>query len=439
MAIKISKKKRRIGLLCLACRIAMDYYYLRHVAPFWSYAGLTSDFSWEKTILSYLLCAILFFFLNWDENEIFSNVLQSMYVVIIMPLLSFYGLSNKQTSFALVCSIGFLITVLMVNRSAKKRTTVSLGQLSALKNMDYLATGLLIFTVVYMIRTYGIHLNVMDILNPLVYDLRREQSSIQLGGLLGYLVVWSYKIICPLLLAMSLSKGKKILSAFYILLQILMYLSSPHKEILYSIVLVVGTYYASKKDVFSYGLVGSITGLLIIDSFTIKNGIGNIISATLRRLLFYPAAIKYEHFTYFSEHDKLYFSEGIIGRLFGINYQYGSMSTGNVIANYFHGSMSNSNTGYLAYAYDDLGFIGIILASILLAFIIIILQRIVTDKNKLFIISAAIYPFIELNDLSLLTMILTGGLAVLIIVAILLEIKPKKESAMLKEHSSDTG
>lgn len=427
-----------MALLCLVYRIAIDYYYYNHVAPFWAYAGLTRDFSLEKTIISYTICAFIFLVINWDDNEIYNNVLQSMYAIIIIPLLSFYGLSNKQTSFAIACSIGFLITILLANSSANKHTTLSLGQLSRIKHMDVIAIGMLVLTVLYMLRLYGLHLDVIDILGPSVYDLRRAQSSIHASGLMGYLIVWSYKIICPLFLALSLSQKKKFLTVFFASLQILMYLASPHKEILFSIVLIIGAYYATKKRVFSYGLIGGITGLLILDSLTIKNGVGNVISATLRRLLFYPAAIKYEHFTYFSGHNKLFFSEGILGRLLGIKYEYGSMSTGQVIAAYFHGTVSNSNTGYLAYAYDDLGFLGIILASILVAILIIVLQRIVSERNKVFIFSVAIYPFIELNDLSLLTMVLTGGLAVLILVAILLEIKPEKRIANSLGSSVDT-
>lgn len=408
-------------LLCALYRFIMDYYYVHNVAPLWAYAGLTLDYNGAKVALSIVIAIVIFFAINWEDNEIYNILLQCMFVVMLMPLLSYYGLANKPSSFILVGSLGFYMTVLIANRAPNRKLHISYSKSGFIVHVDIIATVILIFTVLYMIRAYGIHINAIEMYNSLIYDIRRLQSDVQFSGLMKYLITWSYKIICPLLIALSLSRREIVKSIFFVFLQFIMYLCSPHKEMIFSIVLVVGAYYIARRKQFCYWLVGGLTSALLIETILKNRSIGAFIGATLRRLLFLPASIKYEHFTYFSTHDKLMLSEGSLGRLLGITYELGDQTTGQVIAAYFHGSQSNSNTGYLAYSYDDFGFIGIIVASILVGLLIVLLSRIVSERNKLFILSVSVYPFVEMNDIPLLTLILTGGIAILFLSAIILE------------------
>ena len=83
--------------------------------------GLVSDFSLSKTVVSYILTAIVFCFLKWNNNKIGNVILQYLFIVMLIPLLSFWALANKQTDFLLFCVAGFNLTVLLVNRFDNSR------------------------------------------------------------------------------------------------------------------------------------------------------------------------------------------------------------------------------------------------------------------------------------------------------------------------------
>lgn len=426
MRLRLKVPDFSVAILCLLYKLFLDFYYMNYISPRWSYIGLVSDFTLSKTIASYIITAILFCLLNWDKDKIGNVILQYLFIIMIIPLLSFYGLANKQTEFLLFCVLGFMITVMMVNIFSGSRLNLKLRDFIYVKNLFVYATVMLIFTVAYMINVYGLHFNAADMLDSaVVSSIRASQSSIRAGG---YLISWSYKVICPLLISLSLSENNKRKVVFYCCLQMIMYFCTPHKEIVLSMFLIFCTFYAYKKNILKYFWFCLLTGLIaigIVFEELLYERFSLIVEAIVYRLLFIPASIKFEHYTFFSQREKLFFSEGLIGRLFGNEYKYGTQSVGQVISNYFYNTDSNSNTGYLAYSYDDIGFLGIIIASVLLALLIVFLQSILTEKNILFILPASLYTFGQLNDGPLLTAMLTGGILVLLFVVVIVELKPK--------------
>ena len=427
MLFTLRRSNLYIAFCCFIYKFVSDIFYLNYISPRWSYMGLVSDFSLSKTVVSYILTAIVFCFLKWNNNKIGNVILQYLFIVMLIPLLSFWALANKQTDFLLFCVAGFNLTVLLVNRFDNSRVYLNFLYFKRMKSFYLYITILLFFVIVYMINYYGVHIataNMFD--SEAVYSIRRDQTGV--GGFIKYLIAWSYKVICPLLISFSLSKNCKTKVVFYCCLQIIMYLCTPHKEIILSMGLLFCTYYCYKKGILQYFWYYMLTGFMLLGILfeELFNTRLIYIEALIYRLLFLPAAVKFEHYTYFSQHEKLFFSEGLLGKLFGREYFYGKLTSGQVVSNYFYNNNNNANTGYLAYSYDDIGFAGIIIASVLLGILIIVLQSALSEKNVLFILPPSVYIFGQLNDGPLLTAMLTGGILVLLTTVFIIELKSKK-------------
>lgn len=60
------------------------------------------------------------------------------------------------------------------------------------------------------------------------------------------------------------------------------------------------------------------------------------------RMLFEPARIEYGYFDFFSSEKKLFFSEGLIGKAFDLNYPY-DRPIGFVITNFLNGEDAVNN------------------------------------------------------------------------------------------------
>jgi hypothetical protein len=98
----------------------------------------------------------------------------------------------------------------------------------------------------------------------------------------------------------------------------------PFKEILLSVVLIIGLSLFLVKYNF---LNSSLIALSVAIIGAVKIAIVSIIPIVPTRLLFVPALIKFQHFEVFKNYlNKLYYSEGLIGKIFGINYPYSKAS-----------------------------------------------------------------------------------------------------------------
>ena len=202
---------------------------------------------------------------------------------------------------------------------------------------------------------------------------------------------------------------------FSVFLQIFMFLILPYKEILLSIGIIFMVLILAKIKILFIKNFITLISLFGIGSIFVNIYLKAIVPFSLFvRLIFEPAKIKFQYFDFFNNNSKLLYSEGLIGKLFGLNYPY-SQPIGFVIFNYFEPlGRSNSNTGYIAYAFANAGLLGMIVMSILFALILLILDGLVGKRNFSKFLSLLMYPMILLNDGDLLTILLTGGLFLMI-------------------------
>lgn len=415
MRLLIEKNKNSgLFFFIILYRIILDYSYIQYVNPIWGYMDLELNISITKMILSYFLMFLVFFAMEKKYNYFSSMILQYLYLIMIVPILSYYALSDQSTYFLAACIICFLITIYLV-KSLPNIKLIQIKQASVILN--FWLPLILMIIVVLMIINYGIHFNVLDFSE--IYDIREDQSS---GILLGYLSIWAYRIICPILIIRTSLKKKYVSMLFFIFLQVLMYMCTPHKEILLAIpLLFIGVFFLKRHSFMKVFVV--LLSIFLVLSIVSYQSLENItlLSLLAVRLLFVPASVKFEHFIYFSLHEKLYYSEGLIGKILGLHYPYGNLTSGNVIAMFFQGSISNSNTGYIAYGFDNLGLLGMIAISFLLAIILKYFDSISMRLNKNIVFAISLYAFSTLNDGDLLTALFSGGIGLLMILLLFYE------------------
>ena len=150
-------------------------------------------------------------------------------------------------------------------------------------------------------------------------------------------------------------------------------------------------------------------------------------------MLFEPARIQNGYFDFFSSNNKLFFSEGLIGKLFGLHYPYDN-AIGFVITRHLNGidAVSNSNTGVIADSFSQLGVPGIVIIAILMGAIIVLIKRICIYTPSYCITAMFFYPIFMWNDNPLLTNLLTNGLVLDIILLVLVE--GALRSRILRNH-----
>ncbi len=390
-------------------RVIIDFIYIKWVSPTFNYMELFTDIVSMKVVASYILMFFISLIIPKGNKKVSQIILQLHYIIMIIPLLSIYAMANLSTSFTLMVVACFSIQIILVKIMPQFR----LKKIKNGKLILYIILGLMTgMTYIYLLNTQPINLEALNFTN--IYDIRAEQYIPHL--IMKYLIVWQYRIINPTILVFFYIRKNYKGLILIISLQVLLYLMYPHKEVILAIGLLLLSLFITEKKytfdkcyVFLFSLLSIIsTYLYAIFDYLIFFAIFPV------RMLNIPAKIKFEHFNFFSTNDKLHYSEGMIGKILGLNYPY-SVSSG-VLINPRGG---NSNTGYIAYAYDNLGFTGMIIMSLIFVFILKLIDSLAVKENKGVIFTLFIYSIVILNDGDLLTMLLTGGLWLQILILFL--------------------
>jgi hypothetical protein len=262
-----------------------------------------------------------------------------------------------------------------------------------------------------MIKANGIpSLTALNILN--VYSVR---SNVAYPFLMVYLVNWQAKVINPFLITMSyLNRNRKMLF-LSVFLQLLLYLITAYKTFLLIPVAIIFIIEMIKKfdflktssKVSVFAVLGMYISYLVTQSIVIP-------SLFIRRFLFVPALIKFYYYDFFSNHGFMYFSAGTLGNILGVKYNY-DLSPAYLIGQiYFNNPQTGANTGYIGDAYANMGFVGMIIISVLFIWILKLIDSLSIKIGKNLTVGLALFSILSLNDSALLTTLLTGGLLLLL-------------------------
>lgn len=421
-------KSSKYNLLYYAAyKILLDILYIYCVSPTYSYMGLTLDINFVKIIASNFFLLLISLFISKSNQKVSHMIIQLHFIIMIIPILSLYPLANLSTRFMLMIIICFLLQIALI----KLLPQVKIKKIKHGKYILYPLIGILsLVTFTYLLITQPINIKALSFSD--IYSIRAEQSINH--NIMKYLIVWQYRIINPFIIVICYLKKRYVRMVAIIFLQLILYLMYPHKEVVLAIGLLLIVLFALERK-FNFNkifiLVFSLLNLLGAALYSLIDYL-MLFAIFPVRMLNLPAKIKFEHYDFFSVNDKLFYSEGMIGKLLGLDYPY-SVASG-VLINPRGG---NSNTGYIAYAYDNSGFIGMILMSIVFVIVIKIIDSISVGENKGIIFSLFVYPMIILNDGDLLTMLLTGGVLLLIFIIFLYKnIDGREEKVDEKENNS---
>ncbi|WP_313586239.1 hypothetical protein [Exiguobacterium sp.] len=320
-------------------------------------------------------------------------------------------LSGQSSIYYFTVVIGFIIISMFIKM--KKVYIISKFQYS--NNLFYLLYLFYFIITVYLIFIRGgIDLRAVSLEE--IYSLRSEQN---IDGINGYLLNWSAKVFCPFFIAFYLYKKKYSLVILTVFLQLIMFLSYGYKAYLFSVIMLAFVLIGKRKNNFeknfslgvSFSIITSYIVYVLFTSTTLINTIAF-------RLIFVPVQIQYQYFDYFSKFEKMNFSQSIIGKLFNVEDDY-HQPISFVISMYYQGVISNSNTGIFSDAFANGGFVLMIIYSMIVGCIFYVIDIVTFKIPVVYTVSALSYLMFVLNDNSLLTSLLTGGLALMIILLFL--------------------
>lgn len=386
------------------------YYFFSTV---YNYYSLTYNLNTLKLVETYFWFIVIIILMPKKINK-FSHFANLMILIFtIIPMWTRYGFNDESWIYMFITNLAFILQIIIINY--KKRFFIP-----SIKHSYQIICAISFLISVYVFGMFFIKLGLPSLtaLNYFsVYEIRKELPSFPFST---YLITTLGSVLFPFYIAIFFSKRNYYKLLFFTGLQLLLYLYTGHKSFLFSVFLIIIVDIGIRTKYFSVILSGilaiSLPGVFIISHFFESISIQFAMPiSVIYRVLYLPAQIKFQFYDFISRHQFLYFSEGFIGKSLGTTTPYSKPFFYLIGEVYYNDVTSGANGGYLADAYTQIGFLGIILFAILFAILVKFVDN-VSENMPLNVICACLASKIFiLNDTSLLTSLLTGGMIFLVI------------------------
>lgn len=412
----IPKKRIYLVLSVILYKLILDFSYIKIISTRFEYADFQLNYSQSNYVVSWVLLLYSFTFVKFKIKKVSDFFFITILINLLVPLFVLYGLDNRYSIFpVIITTLGVSLTY----QFAKLNIFYKLQTLRINKG-KYITVVISSVCVVFLVFWYNyvnvrLNFNLFD-----VYEFRHENKELAGGGLLTYIISWTYQVFNILLLILSIHYRKYTFILIILLIQIFFFAASAHKSILFYPLLVLFLKYYIDRFNYNYNLVLIYSLVLIfpLASFFMYNDIYTS-SFILRRIFLIPAKLTYVYFDFFKENPHVYWSNSFLS--FFSEYPYSEPYKTHI--GLFYGfENASANNGYISSGYAQAGVFGVFIYVFIFGFILNLIDILVKNGLPLWIgLSLTIIPFrsIQLSS-DLLTVILTHGFIVVILMLFLL-------------------
>lgn len=416
-------------------KLLLDFAYTHFLVDNYSYLGFIVEENFvkyaESWVLLFLLVTVVFFYTKGLEKP--SKII--LYIILLnllVPLLTFYGMQDKERVYLYSLLAGYLLTVWIVKR-VKDFRVIRISD--SVKPLFFIITVITLYVYGYLMATGGISRLNFNILA--VYEVRSGYQASN-SGLMNYLVIWQAYAINMSILIFSLDHKKKVLFLLFLFLQILLFGMTGFKSVLFSPMVAVSLYLILKNSrmknlIFELMTVGILLIVGVSVLLYIINGNITVASIFVRRLLMVPAQLHYIYYDFFSTHEKMRLSHSFLSFIY--ENPYNSPSPVDVIASIIYDRDFSPNVGYLGDAFSNFGITGIIVYSVILGLVLKMLDSVARNVPIYFSAPLITIPSMALINSALPTSMVTHGILLEITAVWLFSqiyMKNKREGAVVQ-------
>lgn len=405
----ISKTNIMLITLYTLYKIVFEIFYIMYIPDQFGYYGSTLSINIAKMMESYGWFILILIILPKSEKKFSSIVMQLHFIIIIIPILNIYWLKDEATIFLrIVCTI-FILQILFT----KYTKNIKIPKVKGLFYTCLSAVVLIsIYVAIYLLRGLGLpKLTAFNLSR--VYEVR---GQIKLTGIINYLVRWQAMLINPFLILVFLKKRKYLSSGIVIILHLMLFLWTGHKTFLLILPVIILSYIFVKKQTLIKLLTSAF--IIIMPISQIAKNISlkfDMLIAMVHRFFITPATNQFYYYDFFKDNSKLYWSNGLIGKLLSLPYQY-ELPIGHKLGElYYQRQNMNVTTGYLADGFSNAGIIGVLLYTIIFVITIKVIDSISKTIGVPLTTGILIFIVISLTDTGLLTTLLTSGMLLAIV------------------------
>lgn len=392
----------------LIYKVIIDASYVLFMSEVYAYEGFTVDYDVNKYFISWILYILTCLFTPSNFLRISDYFVVLTVTAVVAPLACLVGIGNYEIFPLVVTVSSLLLIILIINLLG-----ILEFSLPYVKNGRVIAvysSGLIIALVVLWLILTGAAFNLNFNLS-LVYEYRSTNAELSSFGIFAYFNNWVYQIFNVFLISYFLLRRKWALFTIFCLLQIFFFGVSAHKSVLFYPLLIVSIWYYLQKKI-SLAVVPLLFSGVIVFSFLTYLFFSDIFISSLfiRRVFFIPAMLTINYFDFFSDNVFVYWSNSVLSSF--VDYPYTERMT--ILIGQFRGTDASANNGYVSSGYAHAGIMGVFLYSLILGFIMSLLNSMTRNTDHLWFYLALVIVPIRAVVISsdLFTSLLTHGLLI---------------------------
>lgn len=390
------------GLLVI--KAILEFSYSKIISPSFGIFLYEPDFTKIlESYIIYLFIAVLIIIKLMRMDKASDFVLIIIFFFLIIPILSMYGYYSFPRYMVYIIVFGFILTFILDKLTPEIRLPV-------IKNNKLIITLIGLITVLTysdLILNGGLSrfsLGVFD-----VYDTR-DVFLVNRTFITERFLSIQANVINMFLLAFALYKRKFTYIILMLGLQILIYGMTGFKTFLFAPALVLFAYFISLKNIRSKAFMHFTNGLNIVLILSVIHYYVthnfDLVTLTIRRQFFLPVLNHYFYYDFFSVNEYNYYAGTFINPFMETKYN----GITNIISYIYYGVSGGPNVGFYGDAFMQFGFLGVILFSVLLMYLLKILNALTKSIPLPVVISTVAMPTFSLVNSAFITVMVTHGL-----------------------------
>lgn len=418
---KVLRSRMGMVLICVLYVVTFSVVYEWVIVPGWGYEGFHSRATSTREAIAGVLASSPGLWMPIKLERPSQVLYWMLYLLVLVPtcLVAVSALEDQSSGPILLAAC--LVVVFALTGLVYRLPLLPLPPVQ-LKGYEFGTILILLSAIFYafLFSHFGFRFHFVSLEDIYTVRAQYENTLSQGSTLVAYAISWQAWVINPFVMAMGLRWRRLSWFLMGVAAQFAIYSITGFRSMFFSAGLLLYLLWSMRSGTpFGTRLVSTWTAVFAGAGALKLLGYALTPAALVNvRMAALPGLLTAYYYDFFSSHPHAQLGHSIFRSL--VDYPYAVQPPYLIAFTYFHSATMESNANLWADAYANFGYIGIIIFSLLLAFVLWLYDSMAFGRDKRLAALAIALPAFALANTGLLTALLTNGIGLVMLLVYLM-------------------
>lgn len=408
-------------LVCILYVAVFVLVYKRVIIPLWDYEGFHSRTTLPRAAVGWVLAASPSLWMPINLKRPSQVAYWLLYLLVVVPvcLIPIYALEDQSSGPVMLaaCVVAvFGLTGLIYHLPLLPMPRVHL------ESYEFSVLLILLSTTFYALQVsiFGLHFRWVSLKEIYVVRAQYDETLSGASPLVAYAIAWQMYVINPLVIARGLASRRIMLILAGVIGQFLIYSITGYRDVFFSAFFLFYLLWMMRVEGKRFGTRFATTWTTIFLGAGALKFFGSVtlIEGLVKRTTATPGLLTAYYYDFFSWHPKAHLGHSIFKSF--VDYPYALQPPYLIGYLYFHDARMDANANVWADAYANFGYPGIVCFTLLLAVVLWLYDSMAVGRDLQVAALVIALPAFALANTSLLTTLLSHGMALALLLVYLM-------------------